>query len=195
MMAAMPSSTSQTPDPFAPIRTARTDLVLFSQAAMVATLENDLETVERELDASVPPDLRDRLGDLFLLRLDQALADPTSLLWLARAMVLDDRITDHRTMVGSIGFHAPPHGDPPWAEVGYHVEPGYRRRGLAVEALGAMLDWAAGQGIHQIRASVSPVNDASLATIRRFGFRQVGVQMDEVDGEELIFEVDWPPAP
>jgi ribosomal-protein-alanine N-acetyltransferase len=40
---------------------------------------------------------------------------------------------------------------------------------------------------------VSATNAASLATVARFGFRQVGVQWDEVDGEELIFETDWPP--
>ncbi len=39
-----------------------------------------------------------------------------------------------------------------------------------------------------VRASVSPENAASLGTIAPFGFVQVGEQMDEIDGLELIFE-------
>ena len=37
-------------------------------------------------------------------------------------------------------------------------------------------------------ASVSPRNAASLALVRSLGFRQVGEQIDEVDGLELVFE-------
>jgi ribosomal-protein-alanine N-acetyltransferase len=177
-----------------PIRTARLELSTFTVRAMRAALVSDLTTVEAELDAVVPADLRDRLGDLFAMRIDQATADPASLPWLARAMVMADPVTGLRRMVGSVGFHAVPDGTPPWAEVGYHVEPGDRRQGLATEAVRGLLDWAEGLGIHRFRASVSPSNTASLATIAHFGFRQVGVQWDEIDGEELVFETDWPPS-
>jgi len=40
-----------------------------------------------------------------------------------------------------------------------------------------------------LRASVAPDNDASLAIVRRAGFRQVGEQIDPVDGMELVFEI------
>jgi hypothetical protein len=34
-----------------------------------------------------------------------------------------------------------------------------------------------------------------LAIIRGLGFEQVGVQIDDIDGEELVFHLDgWPPA-
>jgi ribosomal-protein-alanine N-acetyltransferase len=40
---------------------------------------------------------------------------------------------------------------------------------------------------------VAPSNDRSLAVVGRLGFRQTGVRWDELDGEELVFELDWPP--
>jgi RimJ/RimL family protein N-acetyltransferase len=175
-----------------PIVTPRLELTTFTLRAMRATLGADLATAAREIDAEVPGDLRERLGELFEMRSIQVLTDPASLAWLARAMVMVDPATGRRRMVGSVGFHAPPSGEPPHVEVGYHVEPEFRRRGLATEAIRAMLDWAAGQGIHRFRASVSPTNAASLATTARFGFQQVGLHWDEIDGEELVLETEWP---
>lgn len=176
-----------------PIVTARLELTTFTLRAMRATLVTDLARVAEELDAEVPPDLRERLGDLFAMRIDQVVADPASIAWLARALVLTHPTAGGRRVIGSVGFHAPPAGTPPWVEIGYHVEPHFRRRGYATEAVRAMLDWAAEQGINRFRASVAPTNAASLATIAGFGFGQVGTQWDEIDGEELVFETDWPP--
>ena len=189
------------------IRTARLELVPFSIGAMRATLERDLQRTAAELGAEVPADLYERLGGLFLLRTAQFEVDPSGADWLARAMVIEEGIPvglagaidlaaiDHtaparRRMVGSIGFHSAPVDGV--VEIGYHVEPGYRRQGYATEAVAAMLDWAADQGVHRIRAAVAPTNDASLAVVRHFGFRQTGSQWDEEDGEELVFMVDWP---
>ena len=54
-----------------------------------------------------------------------------------------------------------------------------------------MLDWAAREhGIRDFRASIAPTNAPSLAVVGRLGFLQKGSQWDDVDGEELIFEVD-----
>ena len=56
-----------------------------------------------------------------------------------------------------------------------------------------MFDWARKQGVERFRASVSPDNSASLAVVRGFGFRQTGIQLDDIDGEELVFDLDgWP---
>ena len=171
------------------IRTTRLELVSFSLGAMRATLDHDLATVAAELDAEVPDDLEGALGGLFQLRIAQLEADPTGVPWLARAIVVtgEDGV---RRVVGSIGFHQPPVDGV--AEIGYNVEPAYRRRGIATEAVRAMLDWAAEQDIHSIRASVQPANAASLGVIARFGFQQTGVQWDDVDGEELVFMTTWP---
>lgn len=40
-----------------------------------------------------------------------------------------------------------------------------------------------------MRATISPDNTASLATIAGFGFAEVGEQWDQEDGLELVFEV------
>ena len=76
------------------------------------------------------------------------------------------------------------------------MEPAYRRQRVASEAVRALFDWAQrAQGVDRFQASVSPGNAASQAVVGRFGFRQTGVQMDDIDGEELVFQLDgWPPV-
>ena len=44
-------------------------------------------------------------------------------------------------------------------------------------------------GVRVVRASISPDNAGSLATIAGFGFVEVGEQWDEQDGLELVFEL------
>ena len=39
-----------------------------------------------------------------------------------------------------------------------------------------------------MRASISPDNVASLATLRPFGFTRVGEQWDDEDGLEIVYE-------
>jgi ribosomal-protein-alanine N-acetyltransferase len=39
-----------------------------------------------------------------------------------------------------------------------------------------------------VRASISPSNHASLATIAGFGFTHVGEQWDDEDGTEFLYE-------
>ncbi len=101
--------------------------------------------------------------------------------------------TGRRAVIGTIGFHGPPDEDGR-VEIGYRIEPEFRRRGLTTEAVAALLDWAETQGIHRFRASVAPGNVASLAIVRAFGFREVGTQIDEIDGLELVFEMERGPG-
>ena len=76
------------------------------------------------------------------------------------------------------------------------MEPGYRRRGVATEAVRSLFDWAAREhGVRRFRAAIAPDNVASLAVVARFGFHAAGVQLDDIDGTELVFELDdWPPT-
>jgi RimJ/RimL family protein N-acetyltransferase len=174
------------------IASPRLTLVSFSPRAMRAVLDGDVAAAGDELGAAVPRGLRERLGELFERRLPEVDRDPAVLPWVARAMVLTDELGVPR-VIGSVGFHGPPNEDGA-VEIGYHVEPGFRRRGFATEAVRALLDWAAAEhGIRRFRASVSPSNDRSLAVVGRLGFRQTGVRWDELDGEQLVFELDWPP--
>jgi len=55
------------------------------------------------------------------------------------------------------------------------------------EAAGALVDWAFAQGESEVYASVAPDNAPSLAVVRSLGFIQIGTQIDEVDGLELVF--------
>lgn len=173
------------------IRSERLELVAFSPTAMRAVLDRDLAAAEAELDAGLPGNLRERLGDLFEMRLHDVARDPGVRPWIARAMILTDELGVRR-LVGSVGFHGPPNEDG-LVEIGYHVEPGFRRRGFATEAVRTLLAWAAREhGTRRFRASIAPTNVASLAIVGGLGFRQTGRQWDEIDGEELVFELDWP---
>ena len=121
---------------------------------------------------------------LWRLRLKVAVRDRGALAWTARA-ALD---TTTGVVVGHVGFHGPP-DERGLVEVAYAVDPAWRRRGYASAMLGCALDWAAAApDVTVVRASVSPRNTASLATLRPFEFRLVGEQVDEVDGLELLFE-------
>jgi ribosomal-protein-alanine N-acetyltransferase len=172
-----------------PIRTARFELVSMSMRFMRLLLARDLEGAADEIGASIPPDLAERLDNFLQFRIADLEVDASAQPWLGRAIVLTDA-DGSRLVIGSAGFHAPPDEDGR-VEVGYRVEPGYRRQGVASEVVRALFDWAAREhGVTRFRASVSPDNLPSLAVIGRLGFRQVGVQMDDIDGEEYVFELD-----
>ena len=172
-----------------PIPTARFELVSMSLSFMRLLLAGNLERAAAEIGASVPEDLPDRLDNFLQFRIADLEEDPTIQPWLGRVIVLTGP-DGTRRIVGSAGFHAPPDDDGR-VEVGYRVEPDYRRQGVAGEVVRALFDWAAGEhGVRKFRASVSPGNVASLAIIGRLGFHQTGVQIDDIDGEEFVFELD-----
>jgi [ribosomal protein S5]-alanine N-acetyltransferase len=161
------------------------DLVLLplSVPVLEALLRGDLDAASARAGAPLTPYLVDH-GWLWRLRLEQAATDPGSLAWIARAAL--DRSTG--VVVGHVGFHGPP-DERGMVEVAYSVDPAWRRQGYATAMLRAALAWAAdAPGVTVVRASVSPDNPGSLATLRPFGFRHVGEQYDEVDGLELLFE-------
>ncbi len=173
------------------IQTPRLELVPMPVAFMQALLAGDTPAAGAAIGAAVPEHLRDHLEDFLRYRLAQVVADPSIRIWLGRAMILTEP-DGARHVIGTIGFHGPP-DERRRLEIGYSVQPAYRRQGFAREAVRAMLDWAAAQhGIHRFIASISPTNAPSLALTRGFGFVQTGEQMDEIDGLELVFEADWP---
>lgn len=170
------------------IPTERLELVSMSMAFMRALVAHDVDAASREIGAEVPADMPDDLEHFLAYRIPDLMADPEIQPWLGRAIVWTHP-DGRREVIGSIGFHAPP-GEDARVEIGYRIEPGFRRQGLATEAIRALLAWAESNGIHRFRASVAPDNVASLAIIGAFGFREVGSQMDEIDGLELVFELD-----
>jgi RimJ/RimL family protein N-acetyltransferase len=172
-----------------PIRTARFELVSMSLRFMRLLVARDLDAAAAEIGATVPPDLPDQLDHFLQFRIADLEVDPAAQPWLGRAIVLTEP-DGTRRVIGSAGFHTPPGADGR-VEVGYRVEPGFRRQGIASEVVRALFDWAAGErGVDRFRAAVAPDNVGSLAIIRGLGFRQTGVQIDDIDGEELVFELD-----
>ena len=77
--------------------------------------------------------MADALDSFLNYRLGQLAEDATIREWLGRAMVLVDE-SGRRRVVGSIGFHGPP-DEQGRLEIGYSVDPPYRRQGYAREAV------------------------------------------------------------
>jgi len=170
------------------IPTPRFELVSMSLPFMQALREGDIDAAAAEIGATVPADMPGDLDHFLDYRIADLTADPTVQPWLGRAFVLEEAAG--RRIIGSIGFHGPPDGDGR-VEIGYRVEPEHRRRGVATEVVEALLDWACREhGVTRFQAATAPDNLASQAVLARFGFRQTGTQMDDIDGLELVFEVD-----
>jgi RimJ/RimL family protein N-acetyltransferase len=75
-------------------------------------------------------------------------------------------------------------------EIGYAVDPAYRRRGYARAALEALLQHAAREPqVRTVRVTISPDNVASYQLASQYGFTQIGEQWDDEDGLEIIYEV------
>jgi RimJ/RimL family protein N-acetyltransferase len=151
-------------------------------AAMDALLAGDLDAASAVAGVPLTSYILEH-GWLWEIRAEQVRRDPAAADWVARAAVIDG------VVVGHAGFHGPPDADG-MVEVAYSVDPAFRRRGYATAMLAAAIAWAsADPAVRTVRASVSPDNAASLATLRPFGFVEVGEQWDEDDGLELLLEL------
>ncbi len=155
-------------------------------AALEALAAGDLAAAS----ARCGTDLTDFIADetwLWRLRLRQLQDAPQDLEWIARPAVALDG-PDAGRVIGHIGFHAAPDAEGR-VEVGYTIDPACRRRGHARALLAQTIDHLGSDPrVHLLRASISPENVASLATIAGLGFHQVGEQWDADDGRELLFE-------
>jgi RimJ/RimL family protein N-acetyltransferase len=120
------------------------------------------------------------------MRSKQLEENPAAAAWVT-GVIWDER---QKVAVGRAGYHGPP--DPSgMVEIGYAVDPAYRRRGYARAALEALLQRAACEPqVRTVRVSISPDNVASYRLAWQYGFTEVGQQWDEEDGLEIIYEVD-----
>jgi ribosomal-protein-alanine N-acetyltransferase len=160
--------------------------VALTRPVLVSLRYGDLASASTQAGIPLPEYFTgERDVALWRMRLADIAANPEAEGWIARAAV----DVPGGFVVGHAGFHGPPNEDG-MVEVGYTVVPEYRRRGYARAMLAALLQRAASEpGVRVVRASISPDNAASLATIAGFGFQPAGEQWDEEDGLELIFEV------
>ncbi|MGC0419494.1 GNAT family N-acetyltransferase [Embleya sp. AB8] len=151
-----------------------------------ALVAGDLTEARRQTGLDLPEFFAsEQARRLWRYRFDQVTADPESAPWVARAAVSEP----DGAVVGYAGFHGPP-DEVGMVEIGYTVVPEARRRGYARAMLRALLERAADElDVAIVRVTISPDNAASLATIRGFDFVEVGEQIDEEDGLEIIYEV------
>lgn len=119
------------------------------------------------------------------MRLEQARDDPGSEAWTT-GYVWDPV---REMAVGRAGFHGPPDGDG-MVEIGYAIDPAFRRRGYARAALEALLARAEAEpAVRRVRVSISPDNHASQNLALPYGFAKTGEQWDDEDGLEIVYEL------
>jgi len=127
------------------IRTAHLELVPITERMLDALLEGDTPAVAREVGGEVSRWLARNTEHVVQVgRIAHAaqapgtgwtVPEPGRLVVLAR----DGR---RRRAIGSVGFHGPP-DDQGRLVIGCSIAPSHRGRGLAAEALRAMIDWTA----------------------------------------------------
>lgn len=160
-------------------------LVPMTLLLMETLLGRERNAAQQMVGYRIPDDWPSAIESTLKFRVPLARAHPESLPLLFRVMVLR---ADPCVVIGRIGFHGPV-DEVGMVEIGYEVRPDYRRQGFAREAVVAMLRLAARDpAVQRIRATVSPDNLPSRRLVKGLGLVEVGVQWDEEDGEETIFE-------
>jgi RimJ/RimL family protein N-acetyltransferase len=92
-------------------------------------------------------------------------------------------------IIGSSGFHDYP-DENGVIEIGLEVLPPFRRQGFALEILHGMWGWVIRKNdVKTLRYTASITNIPSIELVKKLGFTRVGLQIDEEDGPEDIFEM------
>jgi RimJ/RimL family protein N-acetyltransferase len=127
---------------------------------------------------------------------EAAEADPSVVGWGAWLLVLRG---SRPAVVGDAGFHAPPdeHGE---VELAYGLAPGYRGRGLATEAVAALVDLAClDPRVTAVVATTRADNHRSARVLERCGFVAVDHEVGHVRwwrpaiGPAFRAPPAWPP--
>ena len=164
--------------------TPRVQIFQLDPAALRALAEGDLAAADRASPVPLTPYLAgpDCRG-VWTVRATQVVEEPDSVAWIT-GVVWDP---DRRIAVGRAGYHGRPEDGV--LEVGYSIDPQYRRQGYARAALRALVDRAGHErGVTTVRASVSPDNLASRDLVLSEGFVRVGEQIDDEDGLEFVYD-------
>jgi RimJ/RimL family protein N-acetyltransferase len=160
-------------------------MVRLNNDALAALLRGDLPAASAEAGVLLTGHFIDEGATwLWRIRREQIRRDPNCADWIARAVVDEES----GLVIGHAGYHGPPDGAG-MVEVGYSVDPRYRRMGHGRRMLTELVHRAeATAGVATVRAAVRPDNAGSLAVVAACGFTRVGEQWHEDDGLELLFE-------
>ena len=186
-----------------PVVTKRLTLVSIPISLMRDLAAGRSAATERRLRVKLPEHFAARARTLMQIRLRDVERDPGARPWFLRFIVLRAEPSStstgsetgaRRIALGLIGFHGRPDAEGR-AEIGYEVFAPHRRRGYASEAVTGLLGWATRRhGVRTFLAAIAPENEPSMRLARRLGFREIGAQVDEADGLELIYELRVAPA-
>jgi RimJ/RimL family protein N-acetyltransferase len=167
-----------------PVASERLEMFVPDDAGLVASLlsaEGFGAVVGREVASDWPPLHWDQ-GPVGWIRAKMKEC-PGETFWLARLIALNAG-----PVVGTVGFKGPPDFDG-FVEIGYSVVGSQWRRGIATEACGAMLRWAAGDPrVKGFRAHTLHGDPASSGVLRKLGFVLVATLEDPDDGKLDRFE-------
>ena len=175
------------------ISSERLDLIPLSPAFLRASLQRDVTAAEALLGLTIPLEWFAE-QTLIQIRLNDLHQNPALQPWLLRAIGLRHQ----HVMVGHIGFHSAPGADylrelaPGGIEYGYTVFSAFRRQGYAREACEALMQWAYQE--HQVTCFVVSIrsdNIPSRSLAEQFGFKWIGLHVDELDGFEDIYKLHY----
>ncbi len=171
--------------------TPRVEVLQLDVAALRGLADGDLAAANRTSPVPLTPYLAgDECRGVWEIRAVQIVEDPGSAAWIT-GVVWDP---DRRLAVGRAGYHGPPDGDG-MVEVGYSIDPQYRRQGYARAALRALIERARHEpGVRTFRATVSPDNAPSRDLVLSEGLVEVGEQWDDEDGLEIVYELPLSPS-
>jgi RimJ/RimL family protein N-acetyltransferase len=161
------------------IRTPRLELI--AATASLARADADRDDVELAdlLDAQVaegwPPGVA---AEAMPIWAETLAAHPEQAGWWAWYFVRDEPHWGLRTLIGGGGFQGPPSAEGV-VEIGFAVLPSYQLRGLATEAMQALVDWAfADRRVELVLAETYPYLAASVAVIGRLGMTYAGIGLE-----------------
>ena len=96
---------------------------------------------------------------------------------------------ESNSIIGSAGFHDFPDQNG-MIEIGFGIVPDKQNKGFGKELLHGMWKMICEKpDVKVLRFTVSPTNSPSLHIIKQIGFIEIGEQIDDEDGVELIFEL------
>ncbi|MFZ6801416.1 GNAT family N-acetyltransferase [Undibacterium sp. Di24W] len=139
----------------------------YQQLLILAASQMPTEFASRAAVGALPP-------DFVAVRALTQLQAGKSAFWCSTFVIT--RNAD-QVIVGSCGFkHEPQAGR---VEIGYSISSDFRRQGIASAMLTALLELAFAHGATEVLAEILPTNTASIATVKKAGFKNIGTRIDD----------------